>query len=316
LKFLRAISELLRFDRTNWKALALCLFAAAVFWIFNALNKNYSTNLSLPLHLEYDQEKYATAESIPGSIVVNVSGNGWELLRKNLGQKVPLITLPLERPTETHKIPGSALAPQVVSQLGSLQLNFVVMDTLRLKIEPRVSRKVPLLADVSRLTFKKNFGRVSSVVILPDSVLFEGPKSFVESLADSIMIHVNSNRVGSHFRESFEVIIDHSEFITRNPPVAEVLFEVGPIVEVQRSLGMPAPKGSGYEFDPDSVVCTLLIPEKDQERFQSDAAAIAVTFPSLNLKKGDTLRALPLLSGIPDYAILVKVDSIEFRKHE
>lgn len=306
----------MRFDRTNWKALALCLFAAAVFWIFNALNKNYSTNLSLPLRLEFDQIKYATAEPIPGRIMVNVSGNGWELLRKNLGQKVPVITLPLERPTETHRIPGSALAPQVVSQLGSLQLNFVVMDTLRLKIETRVSRKIPLVADISRITFKKNFGKISPVVILPDSVLLEGPKSFVESLADSIIINVSSNRVGSHFRESLEVVVDHGEFIARNPPVAEVLFEVGPILEVQRSLVLTAPKGPGFEFDPDTVVCTLLIPEKNQERFQSDGAAMAAAFPSVKLKKGDTLRGLPVLSGVPDYAILIRVDSIELRKHE
>ena len=68
MNFFRAISDLLRFDRTNWKALALCFFAAAVFWMFNALNKNYATNLRLPLEFEFDNTKYIAVEPLPASL--------------------------------------------------------------------------------------------------------------------------------------------------------------------------------------------------------------------------------------------------------
>ena len=315
MNFLRVISNLLRFDRTNWKALALCVFAAVVFWIFNALNKDYSTNLSLPLQVQFDESKYATTETIPVRLVVNVHGNGWELLRKYLGQKVPIILLPLERPTEVRRIPGPALSPQVISQLGPLQLNFVVLDTLRLAIEPKVARKVFLAADVSSLSFKRSMGRISPVVVLPDSILLEGPKSFVEALNDTLHIKVRGNRLSSHFRESLEVIVDHGEFISRNPPVSEVMFEVGPVVEVHRSLALAKLKG-GLEVDRDSISCTMLIPQINQELFHTDAVSLEVTVPPVLLNKGDTIRVIPILTGMPPYATLTHIDSIEVRKHD
>ncbi len=315
MNFLRVISNLLRFDRTNWKALALCLFAATIFWIFNALNKDYSTNLSLPLQVQFDESKFAAAEAIPGRIIVNVSGNGWELLRKNLGQRVPTITLTLERPSGVHRIAGGTLAPQVISQLGALQLNFVVMDTLRLAIEPKASRKIPLSADISGVSYKRNMGRISPVIVLPDSILLEGPKSYVDALGDTLRIQIRANRLNSNFRESLEVIVDQGEFISRNPPVAEVSFEVGPVVEVRRSLPLSNLK-TGWALDRDSVSCTLSIPQKHFELFQSDLAALAITVPVVSINKGDTVRLLPILIGIPEYAVLVHIDSIELRRHE
>lgn len=316
MNFLRVISNLLRFDRTNWKALALCLFAASIFWIFNALNKNYSANLALPLHVEFDASKYAPAEPLPPKLIVNVNGNGWELLRKHLGLKVPIITLPLERPTEVHKIPGAALSPYVISQLTVLQLNSIVLDTLRLHIEPKVSRKVMVMADLSKVTFKKNYDIVGPAVMLPDTVLLEGPASFVEALNDTLWVPVMANRINSRFRETMEVIIDHNEFISRNPPVVEVTFDVGLIEEIKHTIKLDKPKlPPGTEVGRDSVQFTLVIPQQDHERFMTDAPGISATVKVPKLAKGDTIRIKPILNGLPAYAKLVRVDSIELRKH-
>jgi len=311
----RVISNLLRFDRTNWTALVLCLFAAVIFWVFTALNKTYSTNISFPLAFDYDGDRYAPAEPLPPKLIVNVSGNGWELLRKNLGLKVPTITFPLERPTEVRKIVGSTLSPHVVSQLGVLQLNFIAADTLRILIEPRISRKVKLLADLNAVSFKKNFGIISPVVILPDSVVMDGPKSFIGALRDTLWLKVTGNRLSSHFRESMEVKVDNNEFISRNPPVAEVLFEVGPVEEVTTHVKLTKPRmPSGAVVEPDSIRCTLLISQKDRERLLADISLLSVTFLYPDVKRGDTLVISPLVSGVPEYARLVSTDSIHVRK--
>ena len=58
MNFLRAIGNMLRFDRANWKAVMLCFFAALVFWLFNAFNKNYAANIRFPLRFEYNQWAY------------------------------------------------------------------------------------------------------------------------------------------------------------------------------------------------------------------------------------------------------------------
>jgi len=314
LKFLRVISNLLRFDRTDWTAVALCLFAAAVFWIFNALNKDHSANLSLPLEVQYDEVRYAAADHIPPQLTVNVTGPGWELLRKSLGQKVPVISIPLERPTDVRYIPGSTLARQVISQLGSLQLNYVALDTLRLSIEPRVSRTLKITADISRVTFRNNLGRVSPVELMPDSIKLEGPDSYINSLPDSLIVEAPARRVSGHYRESLEVRLDKNEFIRRDPPVAEVMFEVGPVVEISKQLPLPLPRTAGLQADRDSLRVRLLIPGREQERFGEDFAAIIATLPEINIQRGDTIHLLPRLQGVPSYATVLYLDSVEVRR--
>ncbi len=312
----RAISNLLRFDRTNWKALALCIFAAAIFWIFNALNKNYSTNVSFPLQFEFDNAKYIPVEPLPATLILNVSGNGWELFRKSLGLKVPNIALSLERPVETRKIVASTLSPVVAGQIGSLTVNYIVSDTLRLKIETRISRKIKLMADLKDVTFKNNFGRISSVVILPDSILIEGPKSLVEKFTDSMEVKITASRIDNSYRESVEIAIPYGDLIKRNPPVAEVIFDVGPMEEVTRSLKLNVPRmSSATEVDRDSVQCIFLIPQKEHDRFQSDISTITASLSSFEIKKGETKLLLPFIQGVPAYVKVLHTDSVKMRKY-
>jgi hypothetical protein len=246
--------------------------------------------------------------------MVNINGIGWELLRKTLGQRVPVVTLPLERPTDVHRIPGAALVPQVVSQLGALQLNYVVLDTLRLTIEPKASRKIKLTANLDGLTFKKNLGRISPVIILPDSIVVEGPKSYINTLGETLPLNVVGKRIGGHYRESLEVHVDHGEFISRNPPVAEVMFEVGPVTNVSLLMGLVPSKNTGLISDRDSITCSMVIPQRNAEQFVTDKSTMTVSLPPLRLEKGDSARIMPVITGVPDYVSEIHIDSILVRK--
>jgi hypothetical protein len=314
LNLFRAISNILRFDRTNWKALALCFFAAGIFWIFNALNKNYATNIRFPLRFEYDAVNYIAVDPLPGTLTLNVSGNGWELLRKSLSIKSPGIILPLERPAETHKIVASALSPIVASQLETMQINFIVTDTLRLKIEPKLKRKIRMVANLSNITFKEDFGRTSPVVILPDSVSLEGPKSQIESLHDTIFLNVIASNISGNFREPVEIYLNKAELIRRSPPVAEIIFEVGPIEILIHSVKVNVPKLLHTASGKDSVQCVFRIPQKEHGRFLTELPSLTATFSSITLNKGDSKAFLPELEGVPSYAEVVQIDSVVIRK--
>ncbi|MEJ0055461.1 MAG: hypothetical protein WDN75_07275 [Bacteroidota bacterium] len=316
MNFFRAISNLLRFDRTNWKALTLCFFAAAVFWIFNALNKNYATNLRFPLHFEFDGEKYIPVEPLPASLALNVSANGWELFRKSLGLKVPVISMPLERPVETRKIVASSLSPIVASQVGVLHVNFIVTDTLRFKIEPLATRKIKLKADLRNVTFKNNFGRTSPVVILPDSVTLQGPKSFIAELTDTLTLPISASRVSSNMRENVEVVVSHNDLISRNPPVAEIMFEVGPVEEIKRYLALKTSKIPwATEIDKDSVACTFIVPQNQHKHFLSTSLSATLLYDLTTILKGETKSLVPSIKGVPEYAEVTHVDSVKVRRY-
>ncbi|CAN5462154.1 hypothetical protein BH10BAC4_BH10BAC4_09640 [soil metagenome] len=316
MNFFRAISNLLRFDRTNWKALALCVFAGTIFWAFNALNKNYATNLKFPLHFEFDDSTYIAVDPLPGSVALNVTGSGWDLLRKSLGVKVPIILMPLDRPADTRKIVASTLSTIIASQIGVLKINYIVTDTLRFRIEPTATKRIKLLADIRNVTYKKNFGRTSPIVVLPDSVTLGGPKSLIANLPDTLILTVTGTRFDSNLRENVEVIVSNNDLISRNPPVAEVMFEVGAVEEIIRYLKLKSPTTPwGTEVDRDTVRAIFLIPVKERERFKSES--IHVTLPSniTELSKGETKAFVPMAKGVPDYARLILVDSVRVKKY-
>src|SRR5688572_3026280 len=101
--------NVLRFNRKNWRAVVLCIFAATVFWFFNALNKTYTTNINFPVRFDFDQSNYVPVSSLPNDVRINVTGNGWDLFKRSTGVKAVPLEIPLGRPAEVKKIVGSTL---------------------------------------------------------------------------------------------------------------------------------------------------------------------------------------------------------------
>jgi len=312
LKFLKLFVNLFHFNRTNWKAVALCFITASIFWLFNALNKTYSTSIRFPLEFDYDREKFAPVGQLPQSLMINVRGTGWDLFRKYFGVKVPTLSIPLERPADTRKIVGSTLPTRLASQMGSIQINHVVIDTVRLHIEPRLYRKFPLVVDTTALNFKDNFTRVSPVTITPDSVDLSGPVSIIHNMPDPIVLKLTDSKIGSNFREEVEVEIADADFVQRNPPVVEVKFEVGEVVSAMQVIRLEHDDLPwGYVSQKDSIQCSFRIPNKYYGKFT--ASELYGTLPKMDkdqLRRGETGTFVPVVHGIPPFAQVVSVDSV------
>jgi len=308
MNILRIFINLFRFDRANWKVVSLCVLTAMVFWIFNAFNKNYSTNVRFPLLFEFDGEKYAPAEHLPKSVNLNVSGNGWDLFRRHLGVKVPPIIIPLERAKEIKKIVGSTLPPMLATQVGNLKINYVVTDTLYLQIDERDAHRYKLVTDISGVTFREGYGRISPVVVLPDSIELDGPQSRLHALDDSIVLVLNDKNVNENFRTEAEVEFPGSEFVKRNPPVVQIMFEVNQVVNVKKNLKVVVVTKNSRQDAADSVEALFQIPAGREEDFNVQAREILSEARATQLKKFHTV--LPKVVNIPPYALLLKVDSV------
>ena len=141
MSFIQSIFNLLRFNSRNWKAVGLCIFAATVFWFFNALNKNYTTNINLPLVFDFDRERYIPIRPLPEVVRFNVTGVGWNLFRRSVGLKFPPLVVPLPQPSDVKKIVGSTLPALVSNQPEGFAINFVLTDTLHVAIA-RKKKKV------------------------------------------------------------------------------------------------------------------------------------------------------------------------------
>ncbi len=312
---IRVLNNLFRFNRTNWKAVTLCFLAATVFWFFNALNKNYATNVRFPLQFEFDAHKYVSAKPLPHDVYINVNGNGWDLLRKNLGLKLPPLVIQLERPSETKKIVGSTLPPLLASQVGNLKINHIVTDTLYLAIEPKDSMMVKIVIDPRAVTYKNGYGRISPIVVLPDSVQVEGPRSALQHLADSLVIKLSEKKLSADFREQIEPTATGDGAIQRKPEVVEVMFEVGEVIQVQHPVKLELiniPMASRIMMENDSVPCLVQIPKSRKDDFDQLTIGVRAVIDLKEARSGGR-KMLPAILGLPSYASLVRTDSIRLK---
>lgn len=317
MKFIRLFVNLFHFDRTNWKAVALCFLAALVFWLFNALNKEYSTNLRFPLQFEFDQTQFAPARQLPPNLLINVRGNGWDLFRKFFGVKVPVLVIPLERPAETKKIVASTLPALISSQLGGIQINYIVMDTLRLQIENRITKTVKIMANVDQVTYRNNEGRVGAVTVVPDTVQITGPSSLINALADTLTVDVPALKAGAGFREGIEVRFPGDEFTKRNPPVVEIAFPTGELRSVDREVMLRVDKfpwGTIVEYD--SVNVSFLVPAAQMATFDSAAMQAVIRLEAVeDMRHGEIKAFVPEIFGVPELCAVTRVDSVKVKRY-
>lgn len=314
MNFIKVFVNLFQFNRTNWRAVVLCFLAAAVFWLFNAFNKTYATSVRFPLRFDYNEERFVPIGGLPHEIYVNVSGNGWDLFRKNLGFRLPELVIPLDRPTEVKKIVGSTLGPLLSNQLSGLQINYILNDTLQIQIDDKDSHVFKLIPDVTKISFRKGFGRISPVVILPDSVTLEGPKSVLHDMVDSIILPLPARVVDESFREEVEIFVLNNELLKRNPPVATIMFEVGPVEVVEtkipvRIAHLPASVKSSYT---DSVKLMVQIPKAQSNDFHLSQSTMTALVDMKHKSKG-TYNIYPQIIGLPEYAEIISLDSLIVR---
>jgi len=313
LNFFRVFVNLFQFNRTNWKAVVLCFVTATVFWFFNSLNKNHTTNIRFPVQFDYNEQKYVPAEALPQQVTLNVTGSGWDLFRKHFGLKIPPLIIPLDKP-DARQISGYSLLSLFAGQLSTIKINFVVTDSLRIRLDEKITHTFKITANLSGISYKKEFGRISPVVILPDSTRLTGPKSIISKMPDSIVLHLVEKRLNENFREEVEIVLPGPEFIQRNPPIVEVMFEVGEMTEVTKWVKIKVGKATwGMELVRDSVQVVLLVPRRATESLEASQIWAYLDFS--DLEKGEIKRFRPVVKGLPGWASVVRIDSVAARRY-
>jgi hypothetical protein len=313
MSFFNSILNILRFNKKNWKAVVLCIFAATVFWFFNALNKSYSTTVSFPLSFDYDHEKYIPIRPLPLSVRLNVTGIGWNLFRRSVGVKVPPLVIPLDKPSDVKKIVGSTLPALFANQLSDFQINFVMTDTLRLAIEPKGGRKVMLKLDLPPAFFKEGYALVSQIHIIPDSVSLEGPQRLISSLPDLVYLNIPQRNIDENFKEVVEVKFPNDEYIIRNPPTVHITFQVDRLVEKDDSVRLElinTPKNVWPFIERKKITCRVAVPETMLNFYNLDSIKAVVDLKKFS--KGEA-KVLPTLEGLPPFTKVIKVDSISIK---
>lgn len=251
---------------------------------------------------------------MPQQVMLNLTGTGWDLLRKSLGLKVVPLFIVLERPSEALKISPTSLFQSASTQLGQTKLNQVISDTLLLSLEPRKAKKVKIVLGRSQLRFELGFGIASAITISPDSVVIEGPASKVLSIPDSIFLSPSQARITNDVNSEFEIINPLEDLLTIRPGTANVRFQVSELTDIKRKIKvvvLPAPPYR-HQVSEDTLIVTFRVPVEENTFFQT-----STLFAIVDLQKIEpgVTKIAPAIKGLSDYSVVAEIDSIIVRKY-
>lgn len=187
----------------------LCVAAATTFWVLNALNKdNYSTIVDYPVQWEYDQKNYIPVKPLLQSIQIQISGNGWDLLRKYFNISGTAYPILLQSPAEKKYLLSADLKRSLGEFITPTQLENVLGDTIRYQIDRIVTKTLRPVLDSLSYSFDKNIALEGKVNFIPDQLEITGPSSVLEAFEGNYPVALNASKINSNFSGKVPLTVD------------------------------------------------------------------------------------------------------------
>ena len=287
----------------------LCLIGAATFWFFNALNKDYTSDLRIPLDFQFNTEDNVVFGRLPGYVVVNVSGGGWDLLRKsNLFSLQPL-EIPLADPTVQKRIAGASLLPYVNTYLsGQLVLNHIITDSLFLDIDSKVTKMIALDVDSSRIDLAEDVIITSSIRMERDSIRVTGARRYLDTLSSPFVLQIDDPGIDDDYDERINLYLDEIDNIECDPNTIRIEFETQQLITVNNTFSFEMvnfPEGTEVGFSD-----TLLSVDIKLLPIYQDSISIPLDLiVDYNLVNWDDSTVVPHIKNVPEFIFDATVNS-------
>jgi hypothetical protein len=214
------------------KAVFISLIAALIFWLMNALNKDgYSQKISFPLQVRYDDSLYIPLQPLPEKVLVNVSGNGWSLLRKALSLNTTPIVYPISKPLKTKYLNTTSLTDSLNDKIHDVRVNYVVADRFDIEFDRKISKTFTIKVDSANIHLKDRYVVSSLINVNPKTVTLVGPQSALEELGAFLEVKIPSKRLQENYDDEVKIALPKNSLITSSKDKVAVSFEVAELLK-------------------------------------------------------------------------------------
>lgn len=218
--------------KTDYKAVIVSLFAAIIFWIMNALNKEgYSQKISFPIRITYDDSLYIPTQPLPEKISVNVSGNGWDLLRKSLSLYKTPIQYEITKPLKTKFLNTGMLTDSIQEYIQDVTVNYVVADRFELEFDRKIKKDFLLKVDSLHIPLKNNYVVSSVINLSPRTVMIEGPESILKAMDSTIYLKVPGQKIKDNYDDEINLPLAKNNMLKASKKKVNVSFEVEELIK-------------------------------------------------------------------------------------
>jgi hypothetical protein len=115
-------------SRYQWRTFCLCIGGAVVFWLLNALNKVYMTEINYPVSFTMDGSRVSFAQELPSTLRLEVTGSGWKLLRYVFRCNAQPVQLPVSQVVRGGRIRNDRLCSIFSKRFKDIEVHSVLLD--------------------------------------------------------------------------------------------------------------------------------------------------------------------------------------------
>lgn len=217
------------FQTSKW---LICLLAAGLFWLLNALNKDgYSINVEYPVRFNFDDSQFVPITILPRTVRVNVSGDGWNLLRLSwLPFRTEPVSYVVRDPLQASIINTSAMTAALSEQVKNLRVNYVIADTLEMGFDRREIKTIRLIPDSSHIDLLPRYIVSSVINLTPSTITVEGPARLLRGFSDTMLVKIPGRRIADNYDEELPITALRHPLVRRSSDNVFVSFEVAELL--------------------------------------------------------------------------------------
>ena len=293
------------------------LLIAIVIWYLNALNKDYSADLKFAVKYTDLPEDKALANSPPEYLTLNISAQGFTLLKYRWGLIFNPVTVEASYQTlrkknnspqgEYYYISTQSISDRIASQFGSdVRLKSVIPDTLNFLFSETVRKKIPVKSTL-QMQFEKGFFPKGDMQIEPAEITLSGPKALV----DTMQYVYTRTKVFKKLKDTLKASIELQSIHQLRYSVNEV--QIVQVIEryTEASITAPIepvnlPEGLTMKVFPGTVIINCMVPVSDYEKLQPYMFRAVVDYISIMDVKDHQSKARVALLRTPEYVTDVK----------
>ena len=125
--------------------LLTCIAIAALFWLLNKLSNQYNSTIVVAVTYVNEPTDKVVVQPLPPTLLFEVEGSGWELLRHTLDLDRPTVVVDIGTFASSGTIPLQNIRSGFAQQLPyTLDITQVIPALLPLKMDKSSARRLPV----------------------------------------------------------------------------------------------------------------------------------------------------------------------------
>ena len=291
------------------KIVVLSILGATIIWVLSALNKSYTSVIKCPIVLDYNSEETILVKPPPEFVEANVTGVGWDLLKQGFSFSREPLKITLDNPIEIKQIAGYAIQPLLSQHLGSLNLNFIVTDSVTFNIQPKNIRKMNLKVVKASIDLENLYEIIGPILLIPDTALLTGPKNMLDTLTDTLYLKVPFEHLDEDVNQLIQANPYDNNLFSTDPPEVQIIFDISRMINYEQSFTIEMvnfPVDSSVTISPEQVVLKFKIQEEFLDIFPEKDFMITADYNKINKK--DSTVSIELIES-PFYVEDVTMDT-------